>query len=353
MRRYWQKRPLLVRAALPKPKPPVSRARLFALAADEDVESRLVLRRGPRRWTLRHGPFGRTELPSRERPSWTLLVQGVDLHDDAAHELLHAFRFVPDARLDDLMISYASDGGGVGPHFDSYDVFLLQVKGQRRWRIGRVRDATLEAGLPLKILRRFTPEQEFLLDAGDMLYLPPQWAHDGVAVGADCMTYSIGMRAPQRDALAADLAARLSDALDDDTAYSDANQPATRHPAKVPLRLQTFATRAVRGLLANDGAIERTLGEMLSEPKSHIVFARPRSVWRPRAVALDRRTRMLYDAQRMYINGESVRIAGTDAVLLRRLADERSLDARAVRTASRAARALLREWFDAGWLRRR
>ena len=130
--------------------------------------------------------------------SWTLLVQGVDLHDDHAHALLHAFRFLPDARLDDLMISWASDGGGVGPHFDSYDVFLLQVQGRRRWRIGRMRDAELEPDVPLRILRRFEPEHEYVLDAGDMLYLPPEWAHDGVAVGRDCMTYSIGMRAPQQ-----------------------------------------------------------------------------------------------------------------------------------------------------------
>jgi len=350
MRRHWQKAPLVVHGAMPGFRPPLSRARLFALAADENVESRLIVRRGRSGWTLKHGPFARSALPPLKRPHWTLLVQGVDLHDDAAQALLQSFRFVPDARLDDLMISWASDGGGVGPHFDSYDVFLLQAHGRRLWRIGRTHDARLDSNAPLKILRRFVPEQELVLDAGDMLYLPPQWSHDGVAVGGDCMTYSIGMRAPQRGELAAELVARLADSLDDATLYRDARQSATSRPAAIPTRLQTFAAAAVRSLVAAPGATERVLGELLSEPKPHVLFERARGAWRPGAVELDRRTRMLYDARHVYINGDSVRAAGKDAALLRRLADERGLDARAVRGAGRAARALLHEWFDAGWL---
>jgi 50S ribosomal protein L16 3-hydroxylase len=352
MRRHWQRKPLVVRGALPGVLP-LPRAQLFALAADDNVESRLIARRGRTGWTLKHGPFARSALPPLKRPRWTLLVQGVDLHDDAAHTLLRSFSFVPDARLDDLMISWASDGGGVGPHFDSYDVFLLQVHGRRRWRIGRTHDAELDPNAPLKILRRFVPEQELVLDAGDMLYLPPQWAHDGVAVGGDCMTYSIGMRAPQRGELAAELTARLADALDDTTLYRDSRQPATRQPAVIPAGLQTFAAAAVRSLVAEAGATERVLGELLSEPKPHVWFEHSRGPWRPGAVELDRRTRMLYDAHHVYINGDSMHARGKDAALLRRLADERGLDARAVRGASHTARALLREWFDAGWLQRR
>lgn len=139
MRRVWQRRPLLVRGAWPGVQPPLSRAALFALAAHDDVESRLVCRDGTR-WSVRHGPLPRRTLPPLKQPRWTLLVQGVDLHDEAAHRMLRPFRFVPDARLDDLMISYASDGGGVGAHVDAYDVFLLQLQGRRRWRVGRARD---------------------------------------------------------------------------------------------------------------------------------------------------------------------------------------------------------------------
>ena len=186
MQRYWQKKPLLIRAAIPGFAPLLERAELLDLAAQDDVESRLVVRTGDdaqASWRLRQGPFSRRSLPPLKQAGWTLLVQGVDLFDSRIHALMNQFRFVPDARLDDLMISYASDGGGVGPHFDNYDVFLLQAHGRRRWRIGRQKDKRLAPGMPLKILANFAPEQEFVLEPGDMLYLPPQWAHDGVAEG--------------------------------------------------------------------------------------------------------------------------------------------------------------------------
>ena len=353
MRRHWQRKPLLVRGAIPGFQPLLSRAQLFALAADEDVESRLIVRTPRVGWTLRHGPLARSALPPLKQLGWTLLVQGVDLHDDAAHALLQSFRFVPDARLDDLMISWASDGGGVGPHCDSYDVFLLQAHGRRRWRIGRAKDSSLEADAPLKILRRFVAEQEFVLEPGDLLYLPPRWAHDGVAVGGDCMTYSIGMRAPQRGALAAELTARLADTLDDEALYTDSQQHATERPGAIPPQLQAFAADAVRRFLGEPDVVARALGELLSEPKPHVLFERPSRAWRAGALVLDRRTRMLYDERNVYINGESTRARGKNAALLRRLADERALGAAAVRAASPAARARLREWFSAGWLRAR
>src|SRR4051812_14940872 len=177
MRRHWQKKPLLVRAAMPAAAlAAIGRAEVFGLAAQDEVQSRLIEQRDGR-WRLRHGPFARRALPPLSRPHWTLLVQGVDLHLEAAHRLLSAFRFVPDARLDDLMVSYASEGGGVGPHVDSYDVFLLQLQGRRRWRVGPCDDPAFQSGLPLKILERFEPQHDWLLEAGDMLYLPPGWAH--------------------------------------------------------------------------------------------------------------------------------------------------------------------------------
>ncbi|HEY3518115.1 MAG TPA: cupin domain-containing protein, partial [Gammaproteobacteria bacterium] len=218
MARHWQRRPLLVRGALPPVAAPLSRTELFALAARDDVESRLV-RNTARGWSLAHGPFARSALPPVRQRGWTLLVQGVDLYHAAAHDLLRRFRFVPDARLDDLMISWASDGGGVGPHVDSYDVFLLQARGLRRWRIARRFDAALDERAPLKVLRRFSAEEEHVLEPGDLLYLPPNWAHEGVAVGGDCMTCSIGLRAPKRGDLAAELAQRLAESYEDATLY--------------------------------------------------------------------------------------------------------------------------------------
>jgi 50S ribosomal protein L16 3-hydroxylase len=351
MARHWQRKPLLVRGAMRGLVPPVTRPELFALAARDDVESRLVRLERRRQWTLEHGPFARGALPAIKEPGWTLLVQGVDLHHDGGHELLRRFRFVPDARLDDLMISWASDGGGVGAHVDSYDVFLLQAQGRRRWRIARRFDPALDARAPLKVLRRFAAEQEYLLEPGDLLYLPPNWAHEGVAVGGDCMTCSIGMRAPQRGALAAEIVQRLAERADDTTLYRDARASATAKPAEIPQHLVDFAGQAVRRLVAGRKSIARALGEVLSEPKPGVWFSGNEGAWRPRAITLDRRTRMLYDASHVFINGESVPARGADARLLRRLADERMLEAGRVEHASRTVRTLLADWYAAGWLR--
>ena len=351
MRRHWQKKPLLIRQAVPGMRPPIERSALFDLAGREGVESRLIARRDDT-WTLRHGPFARRALPPVGRAGWTLLVQGVDLHVPAAHELLQRFRFVPDARLDDLMISWASDGGGVGPHFDSYDVFLLQASGRRRWRIGRQRDLSLRGDVPLKILAHFEPEEEFVLEAGDMLYLPPRWAHDGDAVGGDCMTCSIGFRAPQRGGLAEELLQRLADEIEDPVLYRDPQQAATDTPARLPADLLAFAHDAVQRALARPEALALALGEVMTEPKPHTWFDEPDQAWAPGALSLDRRTRMMYDDRFVFINGEGLRAAGADARLMRRLADRRALSAREVQRASPEAQALLGDWHDAGWLHR-
>jgi len=351
MRRHWQKKPLLIRSAIPGFRPLLSRARLFALATRAEVESRLITRYGSESWALEHGPLKRGALPSLAAPSWTLLVQGVDLHDDAVHGLLQSFRFVPDARLDDLMISWASPGGGVGPHFDSYDVFLLQAEGRRRWRIGRVQDTALDEDAPLKILKRFVAEEEHVLEPGDMLYVPPEWAHDGEAYGGACMTYSIGFRAPRRRHLVAELAQRLTE-RDEDLIFRDPRLGATQTPGEIPRELRAFAANALRRLLDQPDAFASAIGELLSEPTAGVAFDEPGAGWAPAAVRLDRRTRMLYDDGYVFINGDSYRAAGRDADLMRRLADRRGLDRRAVTRASFAAQSLLREWFSAGWLHR-
>lgn len=370
MRRHWQKKPLLVRQAIPGFKPLLSRAELFALSQQEDVESRLIVQQrvevnppkaGTRArkavssapapgWTLAHGPFSKASFPPLSQPGWTLLVQGVDLHADPVHELMSHFRFVPDARLDDLMISWASEGGGVGPHFDSYDVFLLQASGRRRWRIGRQKDLSLEEGVPLKILTHFVPEEEHVLEAGDMLYLPPRWAHDGIAEDEGCMTYSVGFRVPQRASLAGELLLRMTDAFEDETLYRDASQPATANPAAMPPGLAAFAQEALERMLADRQSLACALGEVMTEPKPKVWFDEPETDWAPTAVRLDRRTRMMYDDKHIFINGDGFRAAGADARLMRQLADARSLPAQAVSRATEAAQELLAEWHSAGWL---
>ena len=369
MRRHWQKRPMLVRQALPGMTPLLSRRALFALAERPDVESRL-LTHDDKGWRMRQGPFGPRSLPALSKPDWTLLVQGVDLHDRKAYELLKRFRFVPDARLDDLMVSFATAGGGVGPHFDSYDVFLLQASGQRRWKISRQKDLTLQPGVPLKILQNFQSEQEFVLDAGDMLYLPPLYAHEGIAVpsdgpgghAAECMTYSIGFRAPEQRELAAELLRRLADFSDDSDAppsprYQDRSQAATTEPAAVPPDLLAFASEAVASALRDRLAVPCALGEHLTELKPSVWFDGTSTVWNPFneatppvGILLDSKTRMMYDPQHVFINGESYRAAGADARLIQRLANQRQLSAKDIAKASSAALQLLADWHESGWI---
>jgi len=349
MRRHWQKKPLLVRQALPGIAPAATRAELARLAASEDVESRLVTA-FEGKWAMRQGPL--PKLPPFSKAGWTLLVQGLDLHLPAAHDLLARFRFVPEARLDDLMISYATDGGGVGPHFDSYDVFLIQVQGRRRWRIGRQKDARMLDGVPLKIIANFMPEEEFVLEPGDMLYLPPGWAHDGVAEG-ECMTCSVGFRAPWRAELARELLTRLMDDEDEPRAnkmYADPRQPATAEPGRVPIALIDFARDAAQRALNEPLALERALGEALTEPKPKVWFDDGAALPAGQGAALDRRSRMMYDEAHVFINGESFRASGRDARLMRQLADARVLSAAEVAQLSAGALDLLNQWAEDGWV---
>ncbi|HYF60819.1 MAG TPA: cupin domain-containing protein [Burkholderiaceae bacterium] len=357
MRRHWQRRPLLVRAALPGFVSPLPPARLFELAARDDVESRLVSS-ADGRWRLEHGPFER--LPPRRRPGWTLLVQGTDLHDDAAHALLQRFRFVPDARLDDLMASFATDGGGVGPHVDSYDVFLLQAHGTRRWRVAPPGDATLVPGMPLKLLARFEPAEEWLLEPGDMLYVPPGWGHEGTAVG-ECVTLSIGFRAPsRREFLAAFLAAAADAPGGPDPRFADRGRAPSARPGELPDDLAERLAGWARDWRPAAADVERFVGEFLTEPKPSVWFDAPErplagarfaAVARRDGLRLDRRSRMACRGARAFVNGEAFAAAGPRR-WLRRLADRRVLTAAECARAfdDPALAAMLHRWYEAGWL---
>ena len=355
MQRHWQKKPLVIRQAIPGFVPPLDRSDLLDLAAQEEVQSRLVVQAsegGKQPWRFKHGPFGRKALPPFKQPGWTLLVQGVDLLDERVHALMNQFRFVPDARLDDVMVSYATDGGGVGPHFDSYDVFLLQAHGQRRWRIGKQKDLSLQPGMPLKILAHFEPEMEFVLNPGDMLYLPPRYAHDGISEG-ECMTYSIGFRAPSRSELAGELLQRLAEDAGDavgEGLYADPKQAAVAQAGQIPDTLVAFARKALEDALRDPLALQRVLGEYLTEPKGHVLFDAEATGEADAGLVLDRRTRMAYDAKHVFINGESFLASGRDAQLMRLLADERVLGATSVKRLSAPARELVQDWLEAGWI---
>ncbi|MEB2328021.1 MAG: cupin domain-containing protein [Pseudomonas sp.] len=268
LRDYWQKKPLLIRQAIPDFQSPISPDELAGLSLEEEVESRLVIEHGDSPWELRRGPFAEDtyqQLPERD---WTLLVQAVDQLVPEVAELLGQFRFLPNWRIDDVMISYAAPGGGVGPHFDNYDVFLLQAHGQRRWRIGQMCDsdsALLEHG-DLRILADFQGTDEWVLEPGDMLYLPPRLAHFGTAEDA-CMTYSVGFRAPSAAEVLTHFTDFLAQFLPDEERYGDADL----QPSDDPYQIQSDALERLKRLLAEHMGDERLLltwfGQFMTEPR--------------------------------------------------------------------------------------
>ena len=245
---YWQKRPLLIRGAFPQFHNAITPEDLAGLACEEAALARLVIRDARRdRWTLRNGPFSEADFAKLPKSHWTLLVQDVDKWDADVAALLDEFTFLPAWRIDDIMVSYATDGGGVGAHVDNYDVFLVQARGQRRWRISTDPNVpkAFRTDAELKLLREFAPTHEWLLDPGDGLYLPPGIAHDGIAVGA-CMTFSVGMRAPSVAELIVDLADSIAEPLGEEARYIDPDLA----PARSAHEIDAAAVRRVDAALA-------------------------------------------------------------------------------------------------------
>ena len=350
MKKYWQKKPVCIRAAFVGNGGWPSRQELMELAEREDVESRLISSFDGK-WKLKHGPLMRQSFPALKRSHWTFLVQGVNLHHQGAHELMQQFRFIPDARLDDVMISWATDQGGVGPHFDSYDVFLIQATGKRLWRIGRQKgDRSLVPGLPVRILAHFEPEEEMLLEPGDMLYLPPGWAHDGVAIGGDCMTVSVGFRVPKRADVATELAGRMADAYEDDTLYRDPQQQATQEPSRIPDELIEFAHESLLRMATDTDSMMCALGEWLTEPKPQVWFEGRGGSMGVGAIELDPKTNMQYSSPWVFINGESFEASGKDEKILQQLANTRQLSLTDSKKLGSGALAVLQDWMEQGWL---
>ncbi|MBR7798745.1 cupin domain-containing protein [Undibacterium fentianense] len=352
---YWQKKPLLIRQAIPQFKPLFQPEELFEMAARDDVESRLICF-FKQHWEMKNGPI--TTIPVKEKKDWTLLVQGVNLHQEKANDLLRQFRFVPDARLDDLMISYAVDGGGVGPHFDSYDVFLLQAHGQRRWRISAQKDLSLIEGMPLKILRNFQSEQEFILEPGDMLYLPPQYAHDGIAIG-ECMTYSIGFRSPSYQELGEGFLQFMADTIDLPGRYADPELKTCKHPAEIHEQMMDKVCAELLKIQLNKDDMSIFLGEYLTEPKSSVFFESPEKPFTPKkftqqalklGVKLALKTQMLYYSRHIFINGESFSVGRADKQILSLLANQRKLNAEDLTKASDDVLEAFCIWYEDGWL---
>jgi 50S ribosomal protein L16 3-hydroxylase len=357
LRGFWQKQALLVRNAITGFRGPYNAADLFGLARRDDVESRIVVReRG--RWSLANGPFRRSDFAALPARNWTLLVQGVNLVSEEADALLRRFAFLPYARVDDLMVSYAAPGGGVGPHVDSYDVFLLQGFGRRRWRYGRQADVALRPRLPLRILERFAPQHSAVLAGGDMLYLPPQYAHDGVAIDA-CTTYSIGFRAASTQEVAAAFLDFLHDELDLAGRYTDPDLAPVRGPARIDAAMLRRYERMLKQVRWSRPAIARFVGCWLSEPKASVTFDPPRARLSQmtfaaraaqRGIRLDTRTQLLYDPTHVFINGTALRCPASGTSTLRQLADDRALPPRAAQSVPPRVATILYTWYRDGYL---
>lgn len=333
LREYWQKKPLLVRNAVPGFAGLINPDALIALSCKDDVQARLI-RQKKHDWQLQHGPFSGTDFKRIGKQPWTLLVQELNHHLDAAETLLTRFNFIPHARLDDLMVSYAVDGGGVGPHFDSYDVFLLQGQGQRLWQISAQDELDLVPDAPLKILRHFKAEQEWLLNPGDMLYLPPRYAHNGVAVG-ECMTYSIGFRSPSVQEIATQFLVYLQDRIELTGMYQDPELSLQKHPAQISDAMLEQVETMLERIHWTQKEVVDFLGCYLTEPKPHLFFEPPgnpltKAGFNRQAqkigVRLAPQSQMLFRNGNFFLNGEyiGIRKAGSRTAL-QILADRRQL----------------------------
>jgi len=327
LRKHWQKRPLYVRGALPRSSLVLEARQLFTLARRDDVESRVVVRKA-RRYATAHGPFGAVDEKKRD---WTILVSGVNLHNAKADALLRRFSFIPQARLDDVMVSYATPGGGVGPHIDSYDVFLLQGAGRRRWAISNGGNRSVYTAGP-----------------GDLLYLPPGWRHDGVAL-EPCFTYSIGFRAPR----GAELAAAFLDWLHErglpDARYRDPGLRPARHAAEIPADMVRYAAQTLGQIRWSRRDVASFLGGYLSMPKPHVVF-RPGGDSRGGIIRLDPKTQLLYTGARFFINGDAFTVPARAAHALRAFADGRAAASSALARAGLGR--LISQWQRRGYVER-
>lgn len=360
MQEYWQKKPLLIRGAIPGFTGLLDANELAGLACDAEVPARLVqfdpaqMLHGAG-WQVTAGPFDDEDFAALPARHWTLLVQGVNHVLPEAQALLQQFSFIPNARLDDVMVSYAPTGGGVGPHIDSYDVFLLQGAGKRRWQISQQTDVRLIPEAPLRILSHFVCEQEWVLSPGDMLYLPPNVAHWGTAEDDACMTYSIGFRAPAARELAVEFLEECRQAAQPDVLYQDPELRPVADPSAIDADMVSKVAALLRQLPWPEAQLGPFLAKYFSEPKAYVVFTPNRKLSLDkfasqavqRGVVLDLQSQILHWQSHYFINGEPVP-SGLEALAwLAPLAIERQLTAEACAAVSEQA---MLHWLHQNYL---
>lgn len=355
---YWQKKPLLIRQAIPNFKGLLTPDELAGLACEEDVQSRIVMVKNDQ-WSVAHGPFDEAVFTTLPNQNWSLLVQSVNHHLPEAAELLSLFNFIPHVRLDDLMVSYAPTGGSVGAHVDAYDVFLLQGSGKRRWKINMQADLALIENAPLAILKHFESEYEWILEQGDMLYLPPNVAHHGIAEDDTCMTYSIGFRSPKAQELTHAFLEYLQDTTKLNGLYEDPDLTLQQHPAEISAAMVKKVEAILQKISWNTDSVADFLGRYMSEPKPDITFEPQASITvdelsnllAESILQLDLQSQMLFSKDNFYINGESLNVPPIIVNYLQTLADNRKLDATTCNLQTRQTLATtLRDAYNAGYI---
>ncbi len=334
LKKYWQKKPLLIRNAIENFQSPITEKDLFNIAQNEEAISRLIeYKQGL--WQVKYGPFKKSDLPKKKNAPWTILVQNINHHFSFANSFLNLFNFIPYARLDDLMVSYATKNGSVGPHFDSYDVFLFQAKGEREWKISDQKEFALDKKSAIKIITNFRSKNSWVLKPGDMLYLPPNIGHWGISQSDDCLTYSIGFRAPSTFEIQSKFLDFIQDSLNTNKnyLYKDPNLNLQKNPAEINANMIKKIQHTVNQLRWNKNLINTFIGQFLTEPVETAIFQRPKPIsleifkknLSKNILELNPKTRMLFIKNNFYINGELIEVDKKYAVFLRQLANDKKL----------------------------
>lgn len=363
LKNYWQKKPLLIRQAFPGYQAPLSPEDLAGLACEQGPLSRIVTyQRRKDKWRLRNGPFEETEFPKLGHTDWTLLIQDMDKWDADVAQLIHAFEFLPRWRIDDVMISFAVEGGSVGPHIDQYDVFLLQAQGSRRWQIEDAPrfDPAFRPDSELKLLETFNPNQQWDLAAGDMLYLPPGFAHHGVALDP-CMTFSLGMRAPSAAEMLIDYAEDIAQKLPEYQRYQDPDLRACDDPyhidesalerVQATLSAMQYASKQDRDRWFGQFITRyRASGEISASPKQLKWATALNHLAKGKALLRNPFARLAWSAQGtaalLYVSGESFEMSRSDA---KRICRQQLLDVQAFNQLSKHGQATLEQLYKQGF----
>ncbi len=334
LKNYWQKKPLLIKNAIPNFVSPITESDLFIIAQNEEAVSRLIEHKQGI-WQVKYGPFKKSDLPKKTNIPWTILVQNINHYFPFAESFLNLFKFIPYARLDDLMISYATKKGSVGPHFDSYDVFLFQAQGAREWKISDQKKFTLDKQSSIKIITNFKSKNSWVLKPGDMLYLPPNIGHWGISQSDDCVTYSIGFRAPGTFEIQSKFLDFIQDHLitNENEIYKDPNLTPQKNPAEISSNMTKEMRNIVDRLRWDKSSINHFIGQLLSEPIENSIFEtrKPLSLKAfeksivHKTLRLNSKTRMLFIKNNFYINGEFIKIDKKYTSFLKELANDREI----------------------------